>query len=90
MPKTRRKLQRKKSRKKRGGEVNPFMFKSTHKIQMGEMQKQIAVLTVQKSQGELSQLQNTLEEKYGKVQINIQDGTYTPIEENTEEPEEKE
>lgn len=41
MPKTRRKLQRKKSRKKRGGEINPFMFKSTHKIQMGEMQKQI-------------------------------------------------
>tara|TARA_X000001382_G_scaffold92319_2_gene66859 strand:- start:538 stop:804 length:267 start_codon:yes stop_codon:yes gene_type:complete len=47
-----------------------------------EMQKQIAVLTVQKSQGELSQLQNTLEEKYGKVSVNLTDGTIKEIEED--------
>jgi hypothetical protein len=32
-------------------------------------------------QNDLRKLQTKLEEKYGKVQINIQDGTYKPIEE---------
>ena len=41
MPKTRRKQRKRKSRKKRGGEMNPFMFKSTHNLQMNKMQKQI-------------------------------------------------
>lgn len=45
-----------------------------------EMQKQIAILTVQKSQSELQQLQNTLEEKYGKVSVNLTDGTIKEIE----------
>jgi len=34
MPKTRRKQRKRKSRKKRGGDVNPFMFKSTHNANM--------------------------------------------------------
>ena len=41
MPKTRRKQRKRNSRKKRGGEINPFMFKSTHNLQMNKMQKQI-------------------------------------------------
>ena len=32
-------------------------------------------------QSDLNKFQTKLEEKYGKVQINIQDGTYKPIEE---------
>ena len=47
-----------------------------------EMQKQIAVLQTQQSQGELSELQKTLEEKYGKVTVNLQDGTIKEIEED--------
>ena len=41
MPKTRRKQRKRKSRKKRGGDVNPFMFKSTHNANMEKMQIQI-------------------------------------------------
>ena len=40
-----------------------------------EIQKQLAVLQTQQSQGELGELQSTLEEKYGKVTVNLQDGT---------------
>ena len=47
-----------------------------------EMQKQIAVLTVQKSQAQLQELQNTLEDKYGKVSVNLTDGTIKEIEED--------
>lgn len=36
-------------------------------------------------QNDLQKFQNKLEEKYGKVQINIQDGTYEPIPEKEEE-----
>ena len=32
-------------------------------------------------QSDLSKFQAKLEEKYGKVSVNIQDGTYEPIEE---------
>ena len=32
-------------------------------------------------QGDLSKFQAKLEEKYGKVSVNIQDGTYEPIKE---------
>ena len=32
-------------------------------------------------QGDLSKFQAKLEEKYGKVSVNIQDGTYKPLEE---------
>ena len=35
-------------------------------------------------QGDLNKFQAKLEEKYGKVQINIQDGTFEPIKEEDE------
>jgi|TARA_R100000149_G_scaffold64378_1_gene36315 hypothetical protein len=38
-------------------------------------------------QNDLNKFQIKLEEKYGKVTVNIQDGTYTPIEEDVVEPE---
>lgn len=38
-------------------------------------------------QNDLNKFQTKLEEKYGKVTINIQDGTYVPIEEDAVEPE---
>jgi len=55
---------------------------------MRELQGQIGVLEGQKhlllhqlagAQDELQKLQTALEEEYGKVSINIQDGSYTPI-----------
>ena len=47
-----------------------------------EMQKQLAVLSVQQMQAELIELQKVLEEKYGKVTVNLNDGTLKEIEEN--------
>jgi len=56
-----------------------------------EIQTQVGVLEGQKhlylhqlvsAQDELQKMQNTLEEEYGKVSINIQDGTYTEITED--------
>lgn len=35
-------------------------------------------------QGDLSKFQAKLEEKYGKVSVNIQDGTYEPIKEEND------
>ena len=55
---------------------------------MQQIQGQIGVLEGQKhlllhqlagAQDELQKLQTALEEEYGKVSINIQDGTFTPI-----------
>ena len=55
---------------------------------MQQIQGQIGVLEGQKhlllhqlagAQDELQKLQTALEEEYGKVSINIQDGSYTPI-----------
>jgi len=40
------------------------------------------VLQTQQSQAQLSELQKTLEEKYGKVTVNLQDGTIKEIEED--------
>jgi hypothetical protein len=36
-------------------------------------------------QTELSEFQNKLEEEYGKVSINIQDGSIAPLPENVED-----
>jgi hypothetical protein len=47
-----------------------------------EMQKQLVVLNVQQMQSELIQLQKVLEEKYGKVTVNLNDGTLKEIEED--------
>jgi len=50
-----------------------------------EMQKHRLNHAAAEVQNELQKFQNKLEEKYGKVQINIQDGTYEPIPEKEEE-----
>ena len=47
-----------------------------------EVQKTIGIENIKTVQGELTKLQNELEEKYGKVSINLQDGTIKPIEED--------
>ena len=46
-----------------------------------ELQKHQIQHAAAEVQTDLNKLQMKLEEKYGKVQINIQDGTYKPIEE---------
>jgi hypothetical protein len=45
-----------------------------------EIQKHQILHQVGQVQGELQEFQAELEKEYGKVSINIQDGTYTPIE----------
>ena len=46
-----------------------------------ELQKHQINHAAAEVQSDLNKFQVKLEEKYGKVQINIQDGTYKPIEE---------
>jgi hypothetical protein len=46
-----------------------------------EMQKHQLNHAATEIQADLNKFQVKLEEKYGKVSINIQDGTYKPIEE---------
>ena len=46
-----------------------------------ELQKHQLQHVAAEVQSDLNKFQTKLEEKYGKVQINIQDGTYKPIEE---------
>ena len=46
-----------------------------------ELQKHQLQHAAAEVQSDLNKFQTKLEEKYGKVQINIQDGTYKPIEE---------
>ena len=47
-----------------------------------EVQKTIGIENIKTVQGELTKLQNELEEKYGKVSVNLQDGSIKPIEED--------
>jgi len=49
-----------------------------------ELQKHQLQHAASEVQSDLNKFQAKLEEKYGKVQINIQDGTYKPIEEEAE------
>jgi len=46
-----------------------------------ELQKHQIQHAAAEVQTDLNKLQIKLEEKYGKVQINIQDGTFKPVEE---------
>jgi len=46
-----------------------------------ELQKHQINRAASEVQSDLNKFQAKLEEKYGKVSINIQDGTYKPIEE---------
>ena len=57
-------------------------------LQLGglESQKHSLLHAIANMQNELSEFQNKLEEEYGKVSINIQDGTIAPLpEENVED-----
>lgn len=49
-----------------------------------EMQKHMALHQVAAAQEDLQKLQAELEKEYGKVSINIQDGTYEEIVEEAE------
>ena len=49
-----------------------------------EVQKNIGIETLKGFQQELQVIQKTLEEKYGKVSVNLQDGTLTEIPEENE------
>jgi len=44
-----------------------------------EGQKHLLLHQLANAQDELQKLQTALEDEYGKVSINIQDGTFTPI-----------
>ena len=54
-----------------------------------EVQKNIALDTIKASQMDLQTIQKDLEEKYGKVSVNLQDGTITEIPEEDESVEQK-
>ena len=47
-----------------------------------EVQKAIAIEQIKATQQELQVIQTKLEEKYGKVSVNLQDGTITEIPED--------
>ena len=49
-----------------------------------EVQKNLALEQVKVGQMDLQVIQKTLEEKYGKVSVNLQDGTITEIPEENE------
>jgi len=49
-----------------------------------EAQKSIALEVLKASQQELQALQKTLEDKYGKVSINLTDGTISDIEDEAD------
>jgi len=67
-----------KSIQEKVGQINQLQ------MQVGglEVQKTIGIENIKIVQGELTKLQNELEEKYGKVSVNLQDGTIKPIEED--------
>ena len=52
-----------------------------------EVQKTMGVEQIKVAQQDLNELQKTLEETYGKVTVNLQDGTIKPIEENESDKE---
>ena len=56
-------------------------------LQLGglESQKHSLLHAVVNMQTELTEFQNKLEEEYGKVSVNIQDGTIAPLPEDVED-----
>jgi len=52
-----------------------------------EVQKTMGVEQIKVAQQDLNKLQKTLEKTYGKVSVNLQDGTIKPIEENESDKE---
>ena len=49
-----------------------------------EVQKTVAIEQLKALQQELQVVQNTLEEKYGKVSVNLQDGTIKELEDESD------
>lgn len=49
-----------------------------------ETQKHVILHQIAEVQKSLKDFQDNLEKEYGKVNVNIQDGTITPIKENNE------
>ena len=49
-----------------------------------EVQKNIAVDRLKEAQGALTVVQQSLEKKYGKVSVNINDGSLKPIVDETD------
>jgi hypothetical protein len=45
-----------------------------------EMQKQVAIERLKEAQGSLGVVQRSLETKYGKVSVNLNDGSLKPME----------
>ena len=63
---------------------------AANKIGNLELQKHQINHAATEIQLDLQKFQVKLEEKYGKIKVNIEDGSYTVIEENIEEPDKKE
>ena len=61
-------------------------------LQLGglESQKHSLLHAIANMQTELTEFQNKLEEEYGKVSVNIQDGSIAPLPENVEDEANKE
>ena len=55
------------------------------KIGQLETEKHFILHELATSQDELKKIQEKLEKEYGKVSVNIQDGTYEPIKEEDEQ-----
>ncbi len=55
------------------------------KIGQLETEKHFLLHELVTSQDELKKIQEKLEKEYGKVSVNIQDGTYEPIKEEDEQ-----
>ena len=65
------------------------LVKSINQMQMQignfEVQKTVAIQRLQASQREVQAFQAEVNEKYGNVNINVQDGTLSPIPEEDEQ-----
>ncbi len=66
------------------GRVN-IINQAQLKIGQLETEKHFILHELATSQDELKKIQEKLEKEYGKVSVNIQDGTYEPIKEEDEQ-----
>ena len=69
------------------------LVKSINQMQMQignfEVQKTVAIQRLQASQREIQAFQGDVNEKYGNVNINVQDGTLSPIPKEDEQVDKK-
>tara|TARA_R100000734_G_C3318836_1_gene113506 strand:- start:2826 stop:3119 length:294 start_codon:yes stop_codon:yes gene_type:complete len=68
-------------------ELNSVIGRITNAIGQAEVQKTKMLADYGAAQKELQEIGTTLEEKYGRCNISIEDGTITPIEEEPAETE---